>query len=117
METWADESGYVLSCRGDKSKSQTYIYCRKVGRPKQHHRNAAQSGILPEHSRTVPTFASEKREECCPYYVYIARGYNGMREERVVSRLQRKHAPQTAKQKKIPCTLGIVARSSYVYKI
>ena len=52
----------------------------------------------------MPTFAPETKDNGCPFWVYISRRYNGMREERFVSPknhcLQRNHAPQTAKQKK-----------------
>ena len=104
MEDWADENGYVLSRRGDKNKGQAYFYCAKVGRQKQHNRNAAQSGVLPEDSRTVPTYAPESKEDCCPFNVYISRRKDGMREVWSVShkglRLDHNHPPQTAKQKK-----------------
>ena len=104
MEDWADENGYILSRRGDKKKGQAYFYCHKVGRQKQHNRNAAQSGVLPEDSRTVPTYAPESKEDCCPFNVYISRRKDGMREVWSVSpkelRLDHNHPPQTAKQKK-----------------
>ena len=104
MHTWADENVYVLNRCGDTNKGQAYFYCAKVGRPKQHIHNVAQSGILPEHSRTVPTFAPETKEDCCPFHVYISRRYNGMRKEWFVSTkqhcLQHSHAPHPTKQKK-----------------
>ena len=55
MGDWADQNGYILSRRDDKKKGQAYFSCHKVGRQKQHNRNAAPSGVLPEDSRTVPT--------------------------------------------------------------
>ena len=104
MEDWAAENGYVLSRRGDKNKGQAYLYCAKVGRQKQHNRNAARSGVLPEDSRTVPTYAPESKEDCCPFNAYISRQKDGMREVWSVShkglRLDHNHPPQTAKQKK-----------------
>ena len=104
MEDWADENGYVLSRRGDKVKGQAYFYCRKVGRQKQHNRNAAHSGVLPENSRTMSTYALVSKDDCCPFNVYFCRRKDGMREVWSVSpkghRLQHNHAPQTAKQKK-----------------
>ena len=104
IEDWADEKGYILSRSGDKSKGQAYFYCHKVGRQKQHNRNAAQSGVLPEDSRTVPTYAPESKADCCPFNVYISRRMNGMREVWSVSpkglRLDHNHPPQTARQKK-----------------
>ena len=103
MEDWAEENGYVLSPRGDKDKGQAYFFCRKVGRQKQHNRNAAPSGVLPENSRTVPTYAQESKEDCRPFNVYISRRMNGMCEVWFVSskghHLQHNHPPQTAKQK------------------
>ena len=109
MEDWANENGYVLSRCGDKSKGQAYFFCHKVGRQKQHNRNAAQSGVLPEDSRTVPTNAPESKADCCSFHVYISRRMNGMREVWSVSpkglRLDHNHPPQTAKQKKF---LGLV---------
>ena len=80
MEDWVDKNGYVLSRRGDKSKGQAYLYCHKVGRQKQHNRNAAQSGVLPEDSRTVPTYAPESKADCCPFNGYISCWKDGMRE-------------------------------------
>ena len=104
MEDWADENGYILSRRGDKSKGQAYFYCHKVSRQKQHNRKAAQSGVLPEDSRTVPTYAPESKADCCPFNVYLSRQTNGMREVWSVSpkglRLDHNHPRQTAKQKK-----------------
>ena len=104
MEDWADENGYILSRPGDESKGQAYFYCHKVGRQKQHNRNAAQSGVLPEDSRTVPTYAPESKADCCPFNVYISRRMTGMREVWSVSpkglRPDHNHPPQTAKQKK-----------------
>ena len=108
MEDWGDENGYVLSRRGDKNKGQAYLYCKKVGRQKQHNRNAltAQLGVLPENSRMVPTYASESKDDCCPFWVCysICRRKDGMREVWSVSPerhcLQHNYAPQTAKQKK-----------------
>ena len=103
METWADENGYVLCRCGDKNKGQAYLYCAKVGRQKQHNRNGAQPGVLPENSRTLPTYASESKDDCCPFWVCISRRKTGMREVWAVSPerhcLQRNHAPQTAKHK------------------
>ena len=80
MEDWADENGYILSRRGDKNKGQAYFYCAKVGRQKQQNCNAAQSGVLPEDSRTKPTYAPESKEDCCPFSLYIFRRKDGMRE-------------------------------------
>ena len=104
MEDWADENGYVLSRRGDKNKGQAYFYCAKVGRQKLHNRNAAQSGVLPEDSRTVPTYAPESKEDCFPFNVYSSRRKDGMREVWSVSHkglcLDHNHPPQTAKQKR-----------------
>ena len=51
MEGWADENGYVLSCRADKDADQADSYCPNVGRQKQHSRNVAQSRVLPENGR------------------------------------------------------------------
>ena len=103
MEDWADENGYILSRLGDKSKGQAYFYCHKVGRQKQHNRNAAQSRVVPEYSSTVPTYAPESKADCCRFNVYISRRMNGMREVWSVSpkglRLDHNHPPQTAKQK------------------
>ena len=103
MEDRADENGYVLSRRGDKKKGQAYFFCAKVSRQKQHIRNAAQSGVLPEDSRTVPTYASESKEDCCPFNVYISRRKDGMSPKGL--RLDHNHPPQTDKQKKF---LGLV---------
>ena len=85
METWADENGYVLSSRGDKSKGQAYFYRAKVGHPKPHNRDTAQSRVLPGHSRTVPTYAPESKDDCRPFWVYISCRKIRMREEWSVS--------------------------------
>ena len=104
MERGGDKNGYVLSRRGEKNKGQAYFYCAKVGRQKQRNRNAAQSGVLPGNSRTVPTYAPLSRVDCCPFNVYISRQKDGMCEVWSVSPkghcLQHNTAPQTAKQKK-----------------
>ena len=80
-----------------------HFFGAKLGRPKQHNRNAAQSGVLPGHSRTVPTYAPESKDDGCPLCVYISCRKIGMREEWSVSPkghcLQHNHVPQTARQK------------------